>query len=214
MSLNFNEKLTRDGGKADWLILLLHGLGADGTDLIGLADYFAQTCPTAAFISPDAHQPCDMAPYGRQWFSLQERSPAAMTKGLEEARPVIEEFISAQLARLDIAPERLILSGFSQGCMLSLYAGLRMSIKPRGILGFSGAMPVSPPQAGTDAPEIVLVHGVEDAVVPVSATQLADNQLKEMGYTVSTHILPGLPHGIDERAIHIGMETLKRWCTE
>ncbi|MGY9015845.1 MAG: alpha/beta hydrolase, partial [Rhodospirillales bacterium] len=66
-----------DGGTPEQLVLLLHGVGADGNDLIGLAPYFQKVLPKALFVSPDAPFSYDMAPFGRQWFSLQERTPEA-----------------------------------------------------------------------------------------------------------------------------------------
>ena len=77
----------RSGGPARNLVVLLHGVGADGSDLIGLAPLLAEHLPDAAFHAPDAPFPCDMAPYGRQWFSLQDRRPAAMLAGVRRAAP-------------------------------------------------------------------------------------------------------------------------------
>ena len=72
--------------RAKALVVLLHGVGADGQDLIGLAPHWARYLPQAEFLAPDAPEPCDMAPYGRQWFSLQDRTPAVMAAGLQAAR--------------------------------------------------------------------------------------------------------------------------------
>ena len=75
-----------DGGKPRQLVVLLHGVGADGNDLIGLAPYWAPMLPDAEFVSPDGPYPCDMAPFGRQWFSLQDRSPGTILAGVARDR--------------------------------------------------------------------------------------------------------------------------------
>ena len=77
------------GGRPDRLVILLHGLGADGNDLIGLAPHWARLLPTAEFVSPNAPFPCDTAPYGYQWFSAQDRSPAAVLAGVRAANCMI-----------------------------------------------------------------------------------------------------------------------------
>ena len=87
------------GGKPNRLVILLHGLGADGNDLIGLAPYWAPLLPEAEFLSPNAPFPCDMAPYGYQWFSSQDRSPGAQLAGVRAAAPILDAFIDEALER-------------------------------------------------------------------------------------------------------------------
>ena len=112
-------------GAADSLVVLLHGLGADGNDLIGLAPELSRLLPGAAFVSPHAPFPCDMAPFGRQWFSLQDRAPQSLLAGARMAAPILDRFIDDELARHDLADDRLALVGFSQGTMMALYVALR-----------------------------------------------------------------------------------------
>ena len=102
------------GAKAEALIVLLHGVGADGNDLFGLAPQLAQVLPGAAFVSPHAPFPCDMAPFGHQWFSLQDRSPAAILAGVRATAPILDGFLDAELARHGLGDERLALLGFSR----------------------------------------------------------------------------------------------------
>ena len=128
------------GGPARMLVILLHGLGADGNDLLGLAPYFAQHLPDAEFSSPHAPERCDMAPSGRQWFSLQSRAPEALLDGAERAAPILNAFIDFELARLELEDHQLALVGFSQGTMMALYAGLRRPRPPAAIIGFSGSL--------------------------------------------------------------------------
>src|SRR3954467_3960116 len=93
----------RAGGPAKQIVVLLHGLGADGRDLIELAPIWAEALPEAAFVTPDAPEACDMfppgAPYGRQWFSLQDRRPAVMAAGARAAMAGLDAFLEAELAR-------------------------------------------------------------------------------------------------------------------
>ena len=116
------------GGKPSRLVVLLHGLGADGNDLIGLAPYWASLLPEAEFLSPNAPFPCDMAPYGYQWFSAQDRSPAAVLAGVRAAAPMLDAFIDEALAERGLGDGELALVGFSQGTMMSLFVGLRRAV--------------------------------------------------------------------------------------
>ena len=199
----------RSGGPAKQLIVLLHGLGADGQDLIGLAPFWAEALPDAAFVAPDAPEACDMGPYGRQWFSLQDRTPAIMAAGARAAAQGLEAFIDAELARLGLPPTALALAGFSQGCMMALYAGLRRAVPPAAILGYSGAL-LAPEALATEItgrPPVLLVHGEADDIVPPQATHLASAVLRAAGVPVEAISRPGLAHGIDEAGLTAG----RRW---
>ena len=115
----------QSGGKPSRLVILLHGLGADGNDLIGLAPYWAPLLPDAEFLSPNAPFPCDMAPYGYQWFSVQDRSPEARLAGVRAAAPILDAFIDDELQKRGLDRGDSALVGFSQGTMMSLFVGLR-----------------------------------------------------------------------------------------
>ncbi len=194
------------GGKPRRLVVLLHGLGADGNDLIGLAPYWAPLLPEAEFVAPDAPFPCDMAPVGRQWFSLQDRSPAAILAGVRAAAPMLDAFIDASLAARGLGDEALALVGFSQGTMMSLHVGLRRAKPCAGIVGYSGAL------IGADAlgqeirarPPVLLVHGDADEVVPPQALPQAVRALESAGVAVASLVSPGLGHGIDEAGLRRG----------
>ncbi len=117
------------------LVVLLHGLGADGNDLIGLAPYWATLLPDAEFIAPDAPYPCDMAPMGRQWFSLAERTPENLLAGVRGSAPIVDAFLDTALAARGLADGDLALVGFSQGTMMSLFVGLRRAKPLAALLG-------------------------------------------------------------------------------
>src|SRR5438874_6051471 len=113
------------GGAPRRLVILLHGLGADGNDLIGLSQYWERLVPDAEFVSPNAPFPCDMAPWGYQWFSVQDRSPAAVLAGVRAAAPALDAFIDEELQKRGLDEGDAALVGFSQGTMMSLFVGLR-----------------------------------------------------------------------------------------
>jgi len=191
------------GGRAKQLVVLLHGLGADGNDLISLAPQIARVLPDAAFISPNAPEPCDMAPMGYQWFSLQDRSHDAMLDGVKRAAPKLDGFLDEVMGYLNLTEEDVFLVGFSQGTMMALHVGLRRERPLGGIVGFSGAL-VGADRLVDEAvtmPPVLLVHGDVDEVVPYQAMQMAADGLKTVGVEVKTVTRPGLGHGIDPEGL-------------
>ena len=193
------------------LVVLLHGLGADGNDLISLAPYLAQVLPEAAFVSPNAPFPCDMAPFGRQWFSLQERTPEAMLGGIRMSAPILEGFLDAELETAGLTAERLALVGFSQGTMMALHVGLRREAALGAIVGFSGALlaPELLPAEIKSRPPVLLIHGAADDVVPAQALPAAVAALEANAVPVTQELRPGLGHSIDEHGLQLAMAFLK-----
>jgi phospholipase/carboxylesterase len=201
----------RAGGPAKQIVVLLHGLGADGRDLIDLAPIWAEALPEVAFVAPDAPEACDMGPYGRQWFSLQDRSPTLMAAGARAARAGLDGFLDAELAQAGLPDSALALVGFSQGCKMALYAGLRRAVPPAAILGYSGALlaPESLADEILGRPPVLLVHGEADDIVSVQATRRAESALREAGVPVEALYRPGLAHGIDEAGLAAGRRALQ-----
>ena len=201
-----------NGGEAEALVVLLHGLGADGNDLIGIAPVWAREMPSVAFASPNAPYPCDMAPFGRQWFSLQNRDPSVMLAGVRDAAPMLNAFLDAELERHGLGPDKLALVGFSQGTMTSLYTALRRPAPIAGILGYSGALLAGdlPDDRVTATPPVLLVHGTADEIVPFGAMEAAQNGLTSAGVPVESLARPGLGHGIDEVGLGAGAAFLRR----
>jgi phospholipase/carboxylesterase len=194
------------GGRPSRLVILLHGLGADGNDLIGLAPYWAPLLPTAEFVSPNAPFPCDMAPYGYQWFSAQDRSPAAVLAGVRAAAPLLDAFIDDALAERGLDDDDLALVGFSQGTMMSLFVGLRRAKPVAGIVGFSGRL-LAPELLATELrsrPRTLLVHGTDDPLVPYESLAAAEMALKGADVLVDTLTCPGVGHSIDENGLRRG----------
>lgn len=203
----------RGKGPARQLVVLCHGVGADGNDLIELAPVLAQALPEAAFVAPHAPEPYDMAPeFGRQWFSLADRTPALLEAGVRRAAPMLHAFLDAELARLDLPAAACALLGFSQGAMMVLYAGLRHAPPPRAVLAFSGAMPGIAGLAReiTGRPPVLLVHGELDDVVPIERSRDAEQALRAAGVAVESLWCPGLGHGIDEAGLAAASGFLRR----
>ena len=191
------------------LVILCHGLGADAYDLIDLAPSWQHACPDALFASvhaPFAHD----SGFGRQWWSVADRSPPVVEAGVRTAAPYLHGFIDAELKRLDV--EAYAIMGFSQGAMMSLFTGLRHITAPRAILAFSGAL-IAPAALQTElanhAP-VLLVHGEADDVVPAARSHEAEAALKQAGVPVDAHYIPRLGHGIDDTGISLGALALQR----
>lgn len=200
------------GAQPDSLVIFLHGLGANGQDLLGLAYEFRAELPNTLFISPDAPFHCDMAPMGYQWFSLQEWTPEAILKGVQDAAPILRDYIESQAAHYGLPLSRVALVGFSQGTMMSLYAGPRLSAPIAGIVGYSGAFieEETTDLASLHKCPVMLIHGMADMVVPVSAYYHAKDKLEAAGFNVEGSVTPMLPHSIDMRGIADARVFLKR----
>jgi len=204
------------GGKPRRLVILLHGLGADGNDLIGIAPYWARLLPDAEFLSPNAPFPCDMAPYGYQWFSSQDRSPEAVLGGVRAAAPVLEAFIDDALEERRLGSAELALVGFSQGTMMSLFVGLRRAEAVAGIVGFSGRL-LAPELLASELrsrPPTLLIHGTDDPVVPYDSMAAAETALRAAGVPIETVTSVGIGHSIDEQGLRRGGQFLKQVLSE
>ncbi len=204
-------------GTARQLVVILHGFGADGNDLIEIGRQWQKVLPDAAFASPHAHEPCAMAPSGRQWFRLTDRNPDERWSGVCSAQPVIDAFIDSELQTLGVTPNRLAVVGFSQGAMMALHVGLRRKVAPAGVIGLSGTL-VGPEHIGeatarsaTGAPPpVLLMHGHMDEVIPVDSMFMTADQLAGANIPCQWHLAIGLGHNIDGEEIRHGAMFLAR----
>jgi phospholipase/carboxylesterase len=193
------------------LVVLCHGVGADGHDLIDLAPTWGHALPDALFVSVDAPFPHDSG-FGRQWWSVADRTPAVMEAGVRQAAGFLDAFIDAELARLGLPADAYALMGFSQGAMTVLFTGLRRATAPRAILAFSGALIAPDSLAGelaNHAP-VLLVHGEADDVVPAQRSRDAETALRAARVPVEAVYVPRLGHGIDDTGLAMGALALQK----
>jgi phospholipase/carboxylesterase len=203
-------------GRTSQLVVLLHGYGADGNDLIELGGQWRALMPEAAFVAPHAPErsPAGM---GRQWFALSNRPPndpaglAERWKGALKARGAIDDFLDGELKRLGLDDSKLALVGFSQGSMLALHVGLRRPRAPAAIVGFSGLL-IGPEHLGEatarDArgvpPPVLLIHGDQDPLIPFEAMFMAAEVLAQASIPTQWHLSLGIGHGIDAGGLRHG----------
>lgn len=202
---NANE-LSAKSGKTESLMILLHGLGSNGDDLFSLTPYLKDHLPNTHFFSPDAIEPCDMAPFGYQWFSLQDRNEVKIQSELERVIPIIESMVERKIEELKLEHKNVILCGFSQGSMTSVYLALNKEYKA--VIAFSGAV-ISPKIVSNKNTPICLIHGTEDDVVDYSNMDIGYDILKNLGVHVEKYARPNLRHSIDMEGITKAIEFIK-----
>ncbi len=203
-----------DAKNPKYLVIFLHGYGANGENLIELSHQFKKLLPEAHFISPNACCPWDGGfPHSYQWFSLnQDLTLDGKYEEIKNANQILGKFIHAQLDRFKLEPKNLFLIGFSQGAMMAIYQGLIMPKKAAGIIAFSGKL-VLPQEIGEkiiSKPEICLVHGQADSVVPFVHFEESKKILTREEVPFEAHAIPALDHSIDMAGIIAAQEFIKK----
>jgi phospholipase/carboxylesterase len=191
------------GGAPGHLVILLHGYGADGNDLIGLAPVLAPLMPDVVFHAPNAPYPCEGNPMGYQWFGISRLDPQVAAAGVRSAAPFVEQFLDDTMAAYGLDESRTVLVGFSQGTMMALHVGLRRAQPLAGIIGFSGmlAAPESLAKEIRSRPPVLLLHGDSDEMLPHTLTERAAEVLRQHGVQTRMHIAAGVGHGIDQTGL-------------
>lgn len=201
-------------GTAKSLVVFVHGYGADGADLLGLADPLAPHLPDTVFVAPDAPEPCTGNPFGRQWFPipwLDGSSEAEAAAGLAAAAADLDAFLEDRLAEEGLAPAALALFGFSQGTMISLHVAPRRSRPVAGVVAFSGRL-IAPERLAAEArvkPPVLLIHGDADPVVPFADMGRAGEALVAAGFETYGHVMQGTGHGIAPDGLSAALGFLK-----
>ncbi|MEO0386685.1 MAG: prolyl oligopeptidase family serine peptidase [Pseudomonadota bacterium] len=203
-------------GTANSVVVLVHGYGADGNDLIGLGDALAPHMPDTVFVAPNAPDRCTNNPMGFQWFPipwLDGSRPEEAVAGALSAAKLLHAYLDTTSAEEGVGADRTILLGFSQGTMMSLEVGPRRNQALAGIVGFSGRLQRA---AALEAevvtrPPILLIHGDADEVVPPSSLPEAATALNAAGFAVETHISPGTGHGIAPDGLSLALARMQSW---
>lgn len=204
-------------GTTRQLVIILHGYGADGADLISLGQQWQRVMPDAEFVAPNAPQFCQNPPMGYQWFPLNVTmqgvvsTPQERWDGAVSAAPSINAFIDAELERTGLEASQLALVGFSQGAMMALHVGLRRAVSPAAIVSYSGMLLGTEHLGATSAkPPVFLAHGSLDDIVPFAAMEMTKQALEATKIDVTPYVEQGIGHGIDGEATWLGGEFMAR----
>ena len=194
MSLTGPMLAPASGGEPKQLVVILHGYGADGEDLIALGQVWQEALPDALFIAPNAPEVCAINAFGYQWFALDLERPISRDIGVPAARPVLEAFLRDLWAGTGLTPAETVIAGFSQGAMMALHVGLGLDPPPAGIIAFSGAL--IPPQRYAGKPPVLICHGDLDPVVDPDLSREAHAAIAAQGLKSELVISPGVGHSI------------------
>ena len=199
-------------GETKSLVILLHGYGADGQDLFGLADPLSDYMPDTAFRSPNAPERSAMNPMGYQWFPipwLDGSSEEQMNEGFRRSIGLLNTYLDEAMAEEGVTPAQTALIGFSQGTMMSLYVAPRRAEQVAGIVGFSGRLIEDDLAAEAKVkPPVLLVHGDMDEMINVSEMSAAETALRAAGFQVRSHVSRGTGHGIAPDGLTLALQFL------
>ena len=201
-------------GKPTSLVIFLHGYGADGEDLLGLADPLGPHLPGTEFLAPNAPERCPGSPFGYQWFPipwLDGSSEAAAAAGLAGAAEDLNGFLDMVAEQTGIAAAQTALVGFSQGTMIALHVAARRAEPLAAVVGFSGRL-LAPEKLAAETrsrPPVLLVHGDQDNVVPPQDMPKAATALEAAGFAVQTHVSKGTAHGIAPDGLSLALWFLR-----
>lgn len=208
--LRFDRKPALSGNPKS-LVVFLHGYGANGADLFGLADPLAPHLPDTVFLAPDAPE-LAQGGYGLQWFPIpwiDGSSEEAARQGLARAMTDLNGFLDARLADEGLADTALCLLGFSQGAMMALHAAPRRQAMA-GVVAISGRLLEPERIADTTArPPVLLIHGDDDQVVPFASMAHAGEVLTGAGFETYAHVMRGTGHGIAPDGLSVALAFLR-----
>ncbi|MCC5963392.1 MAG: dienelactone hydrolase family protein [Rhodobacteraceae bacterium] len=202
------------GGKPRSAVVFVHGYGADGSDLLGLADPLGPHLPDTVFFAPDAPEKCTANPFGYQWFPipwLDGSSDAQALAGLQQSSADLDAFVDGILADEGLDASALALVGFSQGTMMSLNIAPRRAHPLAGVVGFSGRL-MQPEKLVEDTvskPPVLLIHGDQDDVVPPTCLPEAADALVAAGFETYSHVSKGTAHGIAHDGLSLALSFLR-----
>lgn len=197
--LEFIEEKPFNGKNAEKLVIFLHGYGSNMYDLFELKNSFVDILLDAQFISVNAPYKCDIGD-GYQWFSLKSMDLDYIYGEIRKSYKIVNDFIDEQVRRLNIEYKNVVLIGFSQGTMMSLYASLRNKNKLLAVVGFSGMLADKLEKLKVEIKtrqNILLVHGTDDKVIPYDYFYFTEKLLRAVDVKFITETSIGLDHSID-----------------
>lgn len=212
--LRFGRKAALSG-QAKSLVIFVHGYGADGADLLSLADVLGPHLPNTAFAAPDAAERLPGAPFGRQWFPIPRfdgSSHAQAATGLERSAQDLSEFVDQRLAYEGLGPQAVALVGFSQGAMLSLHMAPRRAEPIAAVIAISGQL-LQPERLAAETsakPPVLVMHGDRDEVVPFPEMTATCNALVAAGFETYGHVMEGAGHTIAQDGLATALAFLTK----
>jgi phospholipase/carboxylesterase len=215
MSTLTGPRAAARSGRTRSLVILLHGYGADGNDLFGLAAPLSEHLPDTAFRAPNAPERSRVNPVGYQWFPipwLDGSSEAERDASFRRSIGLLDTYLTEAMEEEGVRPARTALVGFSQGTMMSLYVSPRRDEAFACIVGFSGRL-VANDDLATAArvrPPVLLVHGDQDQMIPVAELSAAETALRAAGFDVRSHISRGIGHGIAPDGLTLALRFLQQ----
>ena len=212
--LNAGRKEPKSGETRS-VVVFLHGYGANGADLLGLAAPLGAHLPDTLFVAPDAPETIPGMPNGFQWFPipwLDGSSEEEAERGMAAAVQDLNAFLDALMVDEDVLPEQVVLFGFSQGTMMALHVAPRREDAVAGVVAFSGRL-LSPETLSDEVavrPPILLVHGDADDMVPPQSLPEAAQALQDAGFQdVYAHVMKGTGHGIAPDGLSVALAFMR-----
>ncbi|MFV9838681.1 MAG: alpha/beta hydrolase [Aaplasma endosymbiont of Hyalomma asiaticum] len=207
MTTKLNGPCYRSGDKADSLVVLLHGRGVSGDNMVAIAPYMSKVgLKNAQFVAP--HAPLPYGPAGYTWFtdSLRNMEEGTAVSEIMQSVNIVNWFIDEQLRMLDLSDSQLALVGFSQGAMLSVYVGLSRAKRCAAVVAYSGAVPF-PHTLGNkilSRPDVCVVHGKNDEVIPFCYFEECVSFLRNNNIKVEALGIDSLDHSINNQGLEVG----------
>ncbi len=212
--MTLDVKILGDAESARFMVVFLHGYGADGQDLLGLGQVMGDDLPDTIFAAPDAPHPCLINPLGRAWFAIPAFDGSEISFAESQMRVSIDalhNWLDKASRDFNIPAERIVLFGFSQGTMMALHIAPRRAEPVAGVVGFSGRLLFAEDlSAKTRArPPVFLAHGDKDEVVDYAEMALAKDALIGAGFSVQTHTSAGAGHSIAPESLALAIAFIR-----